>query len=100
MEVVVLLQRALSERWEGIIPVGITLANPTIPPVDEHLATLIAGESSSGLDRFLLGVEVARNTLGARLANRPFVPARHNVLACGRHWSDSQITREEVYHRT
>ena len=55
---------------------GIARANAAIPSVDEHLGALIAGEFPSDLDRFVLGVEVARNPFGSRPANRPPVPAR------------------------
>ena len=58
-------------------------ANATVSPEDEDIASLIPGDPAGGLNRFPLGVEVARNPLGARLANRPSLPSRNNVLALG-----------------
>jgi len=77
---------ALSTRREGVVPVGIALPNATVPSVNEYFAALISGMFPSGLDRFLLGFEVARNLFSARLTNRPFLPARHNMLTFRCHW--------------
>jgi len=67
----------------GAVDLGITSANKAVPPEDEDIAALIAGDPAGCLKRFLLGVEVARDSLGARLANGPPFPARHNILALG-----------------
>ena len=58
-------------------------ADATVSPEDEDIASLIPGDPAGGLKRFLLGVEVARHPLGARLANRPTLPSRNDVLALG-----------------
>ena len=98
IEIVALWQIVLSARREGVVPVGVALANTAIPSVDEYLAPLIAGDPSGGPDRFLLGIEAARNLFGARLANRPFVPAWNNMLTLGCHCMNSHILTRKLYH--
>jgi len=67
----------------GAIDLGITPPKVAVLPEDEDIAALIADDPAGCLKRFLLGVEVARDSLGARLANGPPFPARHNILALG-----------------
>ena len=58
-----------------VVPVGVVPANAAIPSMNEYFAPLIADDSAGGLDRFLLGVELARNSLNARLPDCPLLPA-------------------------
>ena len=60
---------------------GVATLYPSVSPEDEYIAPLLPGGPTSCLKRFLMGVEVARNPLGARLADSPTVTARNNVLA-------------------
>ncbi|MCY4284166.1 MAG: hypothetical protein OXC65_02360 [Thiotrichales bacterium] len=50
---------------------------------------LIAGDAPGDLDRFLLGIEAARHLFGPRLAHRPLVAARDDMLILGGHGLDS-----------
>ena len=67
----------------GAIDMRVTPPNPTVPPEDEDIAPLISGDPAGRFKRFLLGIEVARDPFGARLANGPLLPARNNILALG-----------------
>ncbi len=98
IEITVLWQRVLSARSRRLGPAGITFANAAIWSVDEHFAALIADDPSSDLDRFLLGVEVARNPFSARFVDRPSLPARNNMLVLGRHWLVPRMVRQPMYH--
>ena len=62
---------------------GVAPADATVPPEDEDIAPLISGDPAGRFKRFLLGIEVARDPFGARLANGPLLPARNNILALG-----------------
>jgi len=67
----------------GAIDLGITPPKVAVLPEDEDIAALIADDPAGGLKRFLLGIEMARDPLGARLANGPLFPAWHNILSLG-----------------
>ena len=98
IEVVVLWQVALSVQRKGGIPVGVAPADAAVSPEDENIAPLISGDSAGSLERFLLGVEVARNPFGARLADCPLLPARNNILALGCHSLHTWILVGKLYH--
>jgi len=61
----------------------VTPPNPTVLPEDKDIAPLISGNPAGRFKRFLLGIEVARDPFGARLANGPLLPARNNILTIG-----------------
>jgi len=65
----------------GAVDLGVAPLNPPVLTEDEDIAALIADDPAGCLKCFLLGIEMARDPLGARLANGPPFPARHNVLS-------------------
>ena len=77
-----------------VVPVGVAPAYAAIPSMNEYFdfAPLIAGDSAGGLDRFLLGVEAARNSLNARLPDCPLLPAWDDMQAIGCHWTKPEVT--------
>lgn len=83
VELVALWQISLSARRMGSIDMRVTPPNPTVLPEDEDIAPLISGDPAGRFKRFLPGIEVARDSFGARLANGPLLTARNNILALG-----------------
>ena len=83
VELVVLWQISLSARWMGVIDMRVTPSNPTVLLENEDIAPLISGNPAGRFKRFLLGIEVARDSFGARLANGPLLPPRNNILTLG-----------------
>ncbi len=98
IKVAVLWQMALSGRWRVLFAAGATFTNATVPSMDHDFGALLAGKSSRGLNGLFLGGKVARDPFGTGLADRPFFPARNNMLAFAGHGPDSRSVARPIHH--
>lgn len=60
--------------------VGIPLANPTVPTVDQEFGPLIPGDISPPVDCLLLGLVHRGRAAAASWLDRPPVRVRHDML--------------------